>query len=562
MTDFAARATRYAQRVVDGDILACRYVRLACQRHLDDIKASENPDYPYEFDADAVRRVCVFIQHLPHVKGKWAREKKTIELEDWQCFAVGVPFGWVRRSDGLRRFRRTYNEVPRKNAKSTTSAGVGLYALVADRETGGEVYCGAGTEAQAWEVFRPAKQMAERTEQLREATGLQVNAKTLVVPGTGSRFAPVIGKPGDGASPSLAIVDEYHEHATEEQYDTFLTGMGAREQPMLWTITTAGADTSGPCYALRQEAIEVLEGKVQNPELFAIIYTIDDEDDWTSEEALIKANPNLGVSVDAGFLRAQIRDAINNPRKQSAVKTKHLNVWVGAASPYFNLEKWDRLADKSLDPSQFVGDPCYIGVDLASKVDITATGMLFQREVNGDPHYYWFPRFYIPEEVAHDPGKRSYAGWVASGHMIATPGNITDFNAVEDDLADAAERQNVIHMAFDQWNSMQMSVSLKERTGVECIDIPMSVKHLSDPMKWVQALIEDGRLHHDGNPVMSWMIGNVTAQQDRNDNVFPRKERPENKIDGAIALIMAMERGFQRDIGTTYLDSADEVFIL
>ena len=195
---------------------------------------------------------------------------------------------------------------------------------------------------------------------------------------------------------------------------------------------------------------------------------------------------------------------------------------------------------------------------MAAKLDITATGLLFER----DDHYYWFPTFYVPDEIANDPSKRQYAGWAAQGHLTVTPGNVTDFGLVEDELVMAAEEHNVVHFGFDQWNSMQMSLSVKERTGVECVDIPMTTKHLSDPMKWVQALIEDGRLHHDGNPVMSWMIGNVTAQVDRNDNVFPRKERPENKIDGAVALIMAMERGFQRQEGGSYLDDAEDLWII
>ncbi len=551
---YAARATDYARDVVEGRVLACRYVRQACQRHLDDLA---DPDSPYVFDADAVHRVCLFVELMPHVKGKWARGSDTLTLEPWQIFMVGAAFGWLRKSDGLRRYRRAYVEVPRKNAKSTISAALGLYMLAMDREPGAEVYSGATTEYQAWEVFRPAKQMAERVERFRERAGVKVNAKTIVAP-TGSRFAPLIGNPGDGASPHFAITDEYHEHKTEEQYDTMLTGMGAREHPMSWVITTAGSDTSGPCYQLRLESGRVLAGEVDNPELFALIYTIDDGVEWTSDEALEMANPNLGVSVDREFLQRQQRDAINEPRKQSSFKTKHLNLWVGAASPFFNLEKWNRLGDASLTPERFRGRPCWVAADLAAKIDITAVVKLYRE---GD-EYFVIPTFYVPEEIANDPGRRDYAGWVAGGHMVATPGNVTDFAYVEADLVAAASEHQVRHYGFDQWNSMHLSGRVSEATGVECVDIPMTVKHLSDPMKWVQALIEDGRLHHDGNPVMAWMIGNVTASEDRNGNVFPRKERPENKIDGAVALIMAMERGFQQAQPSSYLahPDYDEVF--
>ena len=555
----AERATQYARDVVEGRVLACRYVKLACQRHLDDLERSESEDYPYRFDEGVANKWCRFVEQMPHVKGRWAREREMIVLEDWQCFTVGVPLGWVRKKDGLRRFRRVYDEEPRKQAKSTKIAAVGLGMMTIDNEEGAEVYCGATTEQQAWEVFRPAKQMAERTDKFREYFGVQVNAKTIIVPKTSSRFAPLIGKPGDGASPSFSITDEYHEHATEEQYDTMMTGMGAREQPMSWVITTAGADTSGPCYALRNEAIEVLEGKVDNPEFFAIIFTIDEDDDWTTEEALIKANPNIDVSVSKEFLLSQQRDAINNPRKQSAFKTKHLNVWVGAASPFFNAEKWDRLGNTSLKSDDCVGLPCYVAVDLAAKIDIAGFGLLFFDE-DAD-RYLWFPRFYVPAAVASDAAKRKYDAWVTQGHLTATPGNVTDFDVIEADIVAEIERHNVVHAAFDQWNSMQLSTRISNQTGVECIDIPMSVKHLSDPMKWVQALIEDSRLRHDGNPIMSWMVGNVTAQEDRNGNVFPRKERPENKIDGAVMLIMAMERGFQQPGDESYLSGGELAWV-
>lgn len=551
---FVDIATGYADAVINGERSACRFVRLAAERYLADLESDE-----YYLDAEELGKVVRFVQLLPHTKDIW--RGRPLELEPWQIFIIANAFGVKRTADDRRKYRRVYIEVPRKNGKSLFSAALGLYALCFDGVAAAEVYCGAGTEQQAWEVFRPAKSMVEQTAQLRNHIGLKVNAKTLVVPGNGSRFAPVIGKPGDGASPSFAIVDEYHEHATEEQHDTFLTGMGARQNPLLWVITTAGADTQGPCYALRHESIEVLEGKVQNPSLFAIIYTLDDGDDWSTEAALEKANPNYGVSVDRQFLLDQQRDARNNPRKQSAFLTKHLNVWVGSASPFLNMDKWDRLGDTELRLDDFKGTEGYLGVDLAAKIDITASGILFRRVIDGDDHYYWFPRFYVPEPACHKPENRAYDGWVRAGYMTATPNANTDFQTVTDDLVELCEGHNVIHAAFDQWNSMHMSQTLAERTGVTCVDIPMTTKHLSDPLKWLQALIEDGRMHHDGNPVMSWMIGNVTAKPDRNDNVYPRKERPEDKIDGVIALLMALERGFQLPEARSYLE-AHELLVL
>lgn len=538
---YSKRAERYAKDVVTGRIPAAKPTRLACRRHLEDLKRQRKKAFAYRYDPEAAERVGRFIALLPHVKGRWAQRKENLRLEDWQCFITCVVFGWLRKTDGLRRFRRVYIEVPRKNGKSSFTAAIGLYMLTAEGEHGAEVYSGAGTEKQAWEVFGPARLMAKRTPEFLEAFGIVVGAKNLSVPARASKLEPIIGKPGDGASPSFSITDEYHEHATEDQYDTMITGMGAREQPISWVITTAGDDTAGPCYALRSEVMEVLEGTVENEQLFGIIYTIDEEDDWTTEEALRKANPNYGVSVDGDYLLAQQRDAINNPRKQATFKTKHLCVWVTAATPFFNLEKWNRLGNAKLDPVEFLGEPCWVGLDLASKLDITAVVKVFRREIDGAMDFYTFGRFYLPEERAEDPDKKHYAGWVQQGHLIATSGVRTDYDQVEADLLEDAERFRIVQIGVDPWNATQLATHL-DVAGIEVIEVPQTVPHLSEPMKWVEALIEDGRLHHDGNPAFAWMISNVTAKPDRNDNVFPRKAYPEKKIDGALALIIAMGR--------------------
>ncbi len=541
--NFAKIAATYARDVVAGRVIAGLLVRLACVRHLDGLRQQRTKAYPYRLDAAAGAKVCKFLELMPHVKGKWAREKERIRLEPWQIFILVNIFGWKRKSDKLRRFRRVYIEVPRKNAKSTLTAGAANYMLVADGEHGAEVYSGATTEKQAWEVFGPARLMALQTPDLREAFGITVGAKNLHVLASASKFEPIIGKPGDGASPSFAVTDEYHEHATSEQFDTMLTGMGAREQPIAWAITTAGSDTAGPCYALRQQSTDTLEGKVAFDDLFAYVATIDDGDDWTSPDALRKANPNIGVSVSEEFLRtAQLR-AIADPREQSTFKTKHLNVWVTAASPYFNAEAWKRLGDPSLTPESFRGQDCYAAFDLAATMDIAGTVRLFTRTVEGEKHYYVLPSFYVPEDVAEKPELKHYAGWVERKHLIATPGDMIDYDYIEADIKADAERHRIVQIGYDKWDASQMVQHLQNHIGADkLVQVPMTTEHLSHPMKFLAGLIQTGRIHHDGNLCMSWMIGNVTAQIDRNDNVYPRKEREERKIDGAVALIVALSR--------------------
>lgn len=551
---YAERATQYARDVCAGRVLACTLIQQACLRHLNDLKASKTKAFPHRFDDAACNKICGFLELLPHVKGEWARTHQTIALEDWQCFAYGVPFGWLHKKTGKRRFRRAYIEIPRKNAKSTGSAGVGLYMFCADGEPGAEVYSGAGSEKQAWEVFGPARLMAKNTPALRSAYGISVGAKNLHILSNASKFEPIIGKPGDGASPSMAIIDEYHEHLTEDQYDTMQTGMGARRQPMLWAITTAGSSIEGPCYALRSEAVAMLNGTVPNDELFALIYSVDEDVDWTSETALRMANPNMGVSVDASYLLQQQKDAINNPRKQATFKTKHLNVWVTASAPYFNLEKWNRLKDATLTVESFKGEPCWMALDLASKLDLCADMRVFRREIEGAMHYYAFGRFYLPETQVDDPAKKHYAGWANQGHLIVTPGNITDYDEIEARIAQDTEDFRIVQLGYDPYNATMIATHFGDK-GIPMMEVPQTVKHLSDPMKWVQALIEDGRLHHDGNPVFAWGISNVTAQEDRNGNVFPQKEHADKKIDPAVALIMAIGFAQAADDGSSVYDT-------
>lgn len=300
--DHSAQAEWYAKGVLDGTVPAGKWTRAAAKRHLDDLKKGKS--FPYEFVPDKGARVCRFIELLPHTKGKWAAKKEMVKLQPWQCFLVVVLFGWIRKKNGRRRFRSAYWEIPRKNGKSLLAAGVGLYMLLADGEFGAEVYSGATTEKQAWEVFKPAKLMLQRSDKLRERLGAEVWAKALVKPADGSKFEPVIGNPGDGSSPSCAIVDEFHEHDTPELYDTMETGMGAREQPLIMVITTAGYNIAGPCHEKHDEVCKVLEGTLENEELFGCIFGCDDSNHDTIAQSA-QALKRLGELCSCGCVDAE-----------------------------------------------------------------------------------------------------------------------------------------------------------------------------------------------------------------------------------------------------------------
>lgn len=543
MKDFVAIASGYVRDVVTGRIVAGRLIRLACERFERDRKSERSKRFPYRLDAVAATRACAFIELLPHVKGEWARNREPLTLEPWQVFLLVQLFGWIRKSDGKRRFRKASLYVARKNGKSLLAAGIALYCLAMDEEPGAEVYCGATTEQQAWEVFRPAKQMAEKTPDLGEVLGVQVNARTLFVPDTGSRFAPLIGKPGDGASPSCAIIDEYHEHPDSTQYDAMLTGMGARSQPILLVVSTAGETVEGPCRDDWQTCERILEGQIQDEEHLCLVYAIDPEDDWADPAALPKANPNIGVSVTEEFLRARIKEAVDNARHQQRVQIKHCNRWVGARNAYFNVRAWDDLGRRPRSLEDLRGRSCFVGLDLAARQDLAAVQVLFPPD--GNEPWYTFGRYYLPEAATEGADRAHFAAWVDGGHIVKHDDVLIDFDAILADILEFSERFRIVELGFDQWQATQLVAGLM-KAGVSCVQIPQTTAHLSQPMKELDALIKSASIEHDGNPCMSWMMGNVTAKTDANDNVFPRKERPEAKIDGPAALINALARGVQR----------------
>jgi phage terminase large subunit-like protein len=538
MTAHVAIGNRYARDVAEGKISASKWVRLACKRHLDDLKRA---DFAYRFDEAKAARACKFIELMPHTKGKWAAKGELLKLAPWQCFMTICLFGWLRSSNGLRRFRRALLLVPRKNGKSAFAAAIGLYMLAADGEHGAEVYSGATNEKQAWEVFRPARIMAQRNEMLREHFGIEVNASNINILADGSRFEPVVGKPGDGASPSCSIVDEYHEHDTDDLLDTMETGMGAREQPLSLIITTAGDNMAGPCYALQIEAQRLLEGVTENDEFFALIYGIDKGDDWTSDEALRKANPNFDVSVSGDFLLMRQKEAIGNARKQGVFQTKHLNIWVGAREAYFNVQKWQDCEVDGFKLEDFAGEECVLGLDLASKVDIAALEVLFP--LSGG-RYARFGKYYLPEATVDAGENEHYQGWAKEGRLTVTDGEIIDFEQIKADILELSSRFTVRQVAYDPHQATMLVTALMGE-GVPCVEFRPTVLNFSEPMKTLDGLIRAGKISHDGDPVMTWMISNTVGKTDAKDNVYPRKERVENKIDGVIALIMALGLAMQ-----------------
>jgi phage terminase large subunit-like protein len=306
-------------------------------------------------------------------------------------------------------------------------------------------------------------------------------------------------------------------------------------------ITTAGNNIGGPCYTHQVELQKVLEGVIESDTRFGIIYGVDADDDWTDPKVLAKANPNFGVSIMVDTLLADQLEAVQDPRKQAIFKTKHLNVWVNSSSPWLNLESLQRASDPTLREEDFRGEQCWDGLDLASKVDIASKAKVFRRHLEDGWHYYVFTRNWLPQATVQKPENGHYQAWVAEGHLVQTPGNMINLNQIQEDVEADAEMHVIAEIAMDAWGSREIAPNLQEG-GFTVVDVPMTTRNLSEPMKLIAALVDAGRFHHDGNKASMWMFSNVEVFEDRNENIFPRKGSAEKKIDAAVATILAVGR--------------------
>lgn len=546
-------AHQYARDIVAGRVPAGHYVVQACKRHLRDLDRAKSGESRWSYDSKLGNRACRFIELLPHTKGKWARESKKLVLEPWQSFLVCSIFGWIDRQTGLRKHREAMLFVPRKNGKSLLAAAIGLYMLTLDGEVGAEVYSGATSQKQAFEVFTPAKIMAEKTPQLVEKFELDVRVSAIIETQSLGKFEPIIGNPGDGSSPHCAIIDEYHEHQDDRQVETMVTGMGARDQPLLLVITTAGDNLGGPCYQMQMDCQAMLDGVRDDDRVFCLIYSADKGDDWQDIRSVIKANPNYGVSVSAEFLETQLDQARQTPRKQSAFQTKHCNVWVGARDAYFNVQKWRDLGDTSLKIEDFRGEKAYIGLDLASKIDIASMAVLIMPD-NGSPVSITIN--YLPEETI--AGNEMYKAWAVDGWIRSTSGAIIDQDQIKADLVGHYDEDgnkvkeglldilDVKEIPLDPHMAVKITTELMD-AGAPVVEVSPSMANFSEPMKQLEADILSQKIRHNGCPVMTWMVSNVTTRENYKGQVYPRKERDENKIDGVVALIMAKGRAMLSD---------------
>ena len=386
--------------------------------------------------------------------------------------------------------------------------------------------------------------MADRSPALRQALGVETSAHSVFVKSQASSLKALSrDQQGnlDGLNVHGGIIDELHGHKDRGVWDVIETATGARAQPLVWAITTAGSNRAGICYEQQGYVRKILDGQHEDPTYFGIIFTIDADDDPFDPATWAKANPNYGVSVSPDDLKRKASKAQQMAAAQNSFLTKHLNVWVNADTSWMNMTAWDKCADSSLDERDFLGSDAVLACDLASKVDIAATCRLHWRDIEGVRHYYAFMRYYLPEDAAEDGRNSQYFGWANEGRLTLTDGNVTDFAVIESEIRDDAARFKLLDAAFDPWQATQIMQRLQSE-GLPVTEYRQTVQNMSEPMKELEALVLQGRIHFDGDPVLSWMVSNVVCHVDAKENIYPRKERPENKIDGLIALVMAVGR--------------------
>jgi phage terminase large subunit-like protein len=548
---FVQDALRYARKTAEDPTAASMHARMSCERFLRDHDAAQKPDSQWSFDDLAALKAMVFTSQMPNIKGPEAG--KPIRLMDWQKLVYANVFGFKERATGGRRFRQGVVYVPKGNGKTTISAPLAMYITFGENEGGAEGYAAAVTRDQARILFETAQNMVRRSDDMRKRWGVGVLTNSIFQERTASRLVPISSdaKALDGLNVAVAVCDEIGSHRTPEVYEALSTAMGKRHQPFLLSISTATQNNAGIGRQLWDYSLRVLQGVQNDERLFSIIYSIDDTDDPWEEATWIKANPAWGVSVQPDAIRAIMRQARNNPSQEASARTRHLNVWIGADEQLFSTRQWTLCADRDLKLEDFEGRECHLALDLASKTDLAALVAVFPEVRDGDVHYTVFCRCYLNEAAVMEARNASYPGWANANELIITPGNETDFQTIEDDVVEWFRRFRVLSLAYDPWRTTQLAQRLQS-SSVPVVEFRSNTQNFSAPTRELEAAIRSARIRHDGNGPLAWCIGNVVGHTDARDNVYPRKARPENKIDAAVALIMAIGRAMQPTTRSVY----------
>ena len=503
----------------------------------------KKPQGEYWFDEEAAELAVEFFpRFLRHVKGEWAGQP--FELSKWQQDEIIRPiFGW-KRKDGTRRYRTVYVEVPRKSGKSSLSAGIALILLYADREPGGEVYSAAADRDQAAIVFDAAKSMVEASPELQAIS--EVYRRSIFVRRSGSVYrvlsADVPTKHGLNAHG--IIFDELHAQRTRDLWDVLTTSTGARRQPLVVAITTAGFDRESVCWEIHNYALKVRDSVIADDSFLPVIYGAADDDDWRDEKVWKRVNPGLGISIKLDYLRQEARKAAETPSYQNTFRRLHLNQWTQQNERWIDLAAWDACAGP-VDVEALAKKRCFGGLDLSTTTDISAFVLLFPPDRDkGEEAFQLLPYFWVPEEAVAKRTRRDgvpYEAWVRDGYIETTPGNVVDYEVIRKRIGEVWQRYRLEEIAIDRWNATQIAAQL-QNDGLQVIGFGQGFRDMSAPTKELEKLVISRRLQHGGHPVLRWMADNVSVRQDPAGNLKPDKAKSTGRIDGIVATIMAVGR--------------------
>ena len=518
--------TDYAQRVINGDIVACQYVKLACQRYLDWMDRDD-----IVFIPEKVERVVNFIGKLRHFTGKM--NGKPFILSDFQFWIICAIFGFYK---GERRvIRNAYIELARKNGKSFFASAIALYMLIADGENNAEVELVANSTKQAKIVFEMCKNLVDGIDgrhkyfkSYRDNIRFDYTKSFLQVLSSDAGV-------NDGWNSLMTIIDEYHSAKDDSMYNVMKSSQGNRENPLMVVITTAGFNLFSPCYQLRRTNIEILQGVKVDDTVFAAIYTLDDGDDWKDSRNFIKANPNLGVSVNEQWLEEQITQAKNNSSLEVGVRTKNLNQWISSSDVWINNDQLLRSTQK-LNLNDFSGLIAYVGVDLAAVSDLTAVCALIPK----DGVFYFKAWYYLPQScLFNNSNAELYKKWARLGYLTITAGNVTDYDYLLADLLKLNDTVYIEKVAYDSYNATQWAIN-SEAAGLPLEPFSQALWNFNRPTKELERLIKCGKVVIDDNEITRWCFSNVSLKIDYNENVKPIKTEKQQKIDGVVAMIQAL----------------------
>lgn len=510
------------------------------------------------FDERRAQRAKIFINNLKHTKGEF--HGKPFELLPWQEKIINDVYGTVRDDNpAIRQYTTAYIEIPKKQGKSELGAAIALNQLCNDDEWKAEVYSCAADRQQASIVYDVAVDMVDQSEALKKRVKLIPSTKRMVYMPTGSIYQVLSSEVSTkhGLNVSACIFDELHTQSNRALYDVMTQGSGdARKQPLWFFLTTAGTDRNSICYAVHQKAKDILEGRKVDPYFYPVIFGLDDDDDWHDEKSWYKANPSLGITIGIDKVRMAYAKALETPADENQFRQLRLNEWVKQSTRWMRMDRWDEC-DGEADLEKLKGRPCYAGLDLSSTSDLTAFVLVFPSEEEDEEHFTVVPFFWVPKETLDLRVRRDhvpYDNWAGQGYIFTTEGDVVDYESIASFIIKLGEEYNIREIAYDRWNA-SMFIQRLEYEGFTMIPFGQGFRDMSPPTKELMRLVLEHKISHGGHPVLRWNMDNATVRIDPAGNQKLDKERSTEKIDGAIAMIMGLDRAMKHNDNTSVYDT-------